>query len=165
METSPKVRRWVTDCAQADAPTRKNARAERVAERVRERVDMAELSDTDILRVGNINFRVQLPAQFIKRTAQVRSPPLKQGASAPASGRWVTLGSAVLFLAVAVLSATVYWHIEKKRSKETLDGGQLAQVDFDGDRTHQTGIDRQFSPVELEIERPCLPKPRKLNLG
>lgn len=73
------------------------------------RVEMAELASGDVLRIGNIGFRLELPMELSKlgSAARARAKPK----SAPVSGArpWATAGIVVLLLAIAVLSATVYW--------------------------------------------------------
>ncbi|MCK6551119.1 FHA domain-containing protein [Myxococcota bacterium] len=82
------------------------------------RVEMAELSDGDALRIGNIRFRVELPPSLAKSTGakgarggkKVR--PSDRGAEPASSGldlrRLAIFGVVLALCAIAVLSYTIY---------------------------------------------------------
>lgn len=78
------------------------------------RVDMAELAHADQLRVGNINFNVELPPALRKGSAaplETRArPAVKQKGP---DRRWIVLGAVGLFLAAFVLTTTVLWKIRQ----------------------------------------------------
>ncbi len=79
------------------------------------RIDMAELADGDLLRVGNINFDVTFPAKMAKQgtkpleTRAKQTQPLKR---AKPNRRWVWLGAAGLFLAAFVLTSAIFWKVK-----------------------------------------------------
>lgn len=78
------------------------------------RVDMAELAEGDVLKIGSVSFDVRMPAALAKRgTAPVRTRAKEKKASAK-SHQWLLLGAAGLFLAVLVISGTVYWRFRGK---------------------------------------------------
>lgn len=78
------------------------------------RVDMAELAEGDVLKIGSVSFDVRMPAALAKRgTAPVRTRAKEKKASGK-SHQWLLLGAAGLFLAVLVISGTVYWRFRGK---------------------------------------------------
>jgi pSer/pThr/pTyr-binding forkhead associated (FHA) protein/tetratricopeptide (TPR) repeat protein len=79
------------------------------------RIDMAELAHKDRLRVGNINFDVELPERLRGRATgpvQTRArPALKHK---PNERRWIVLGAVGLFMAAFVLTTTVLWKLRQQ---------------------------------------------------
>ncbi len=79
------------------------------------RVDMAELAHKDRLRVGNINFDVELPERLRHRVTgpvQTRARPAFRRRQA--ERRWIVLGAVGLFLAAFVLTTTVLWKLRQQ---------------------------------------------------
>lgn len=87
------------------------------------KVDMAELAHADQLRVGNINFKVELPRSLRKGAAaplETRARPAVKAKGA--DRRWIVFGAVGLFLAAFVLTTTVIWKIRQGDSESfTLD--------------------------------------------
>lgn len=78
------------------------------------RVDMAELAEGDVLKIGSVSFDVRMPSALAKRgTAPVRTRAKEKKAGGK-SHQWLLLGAAGLFLAVLVISGTVYWRFRGK---------------------------------------------------
>lgn len=100
------------------------------------RVDMAELAQDDVLKVGNIRFEVQLPAPIAGKFSgpvQTRARPKLSGGT---SKRWVVLGVAGLLSAFAVVAGAMYWRTRGPKtpppsllaSAELPDSGAAAAV-------------------------------------
>jgi pSer/pThr/pTyr-binding forkhead associated (FHA) protein/tetratricopeptide (TPR) repeat protein len=91
------------------------------------RIEMAELANADLLRVGNVRFKLELAPELSKQLsspkARARSPQ-KRGARP-----WATAGIAVLLLAIAVLSATIYWKWRARHEGRSLGGSHLIEED------------------------------------
>lgn len=78
------------------------------------RIDMAELAEGDVLKIGGISFDVKMPSALAKKgTAPVRTRAKEKQAQGK-SHQWLLLGAAGLFLAVLVISGTVYWRFRGK---------------------------------------------------
>ncbi len=98
------------------------------------RVDMAELAEGDVLRVGNVAFDVRLP------------PELAVGAPAPLSTRararratqerrWLTMGIVGLVLAIVVLSVALVVQLRRQHGIDLFDGTLLAWTSSTADAT------------------------------
>ena len=80
------------------------------------RVDMAQLAEGDVLRVGNVAFSVRLPDDLAK---QEPAPLLTRARArrAPGDRRWLTLGVVGLVLAILVLGAAFALQMRKNRPR------------------------------------------------
>ncbi len=102
------------------------------------RIDMAELADGDLLRVGNINFDVTFPAKMAKQATKPLETRAKQTLPhkrAKPDRRWVWLGAAGLFLAAFVLTSAIFWKVKFPAS------GEIKLAD---------GLDMGLDPLEQD---------------
>jgi pSer/pThr/pTyr-binding forkhead associated (FHA) protein/tetratricopeptide (TPR) repeat protein len=105
------------------------------------RVEMADLANGDVLRVGNIRFKLEVPPELSKQlsTPKTRSRP----PGSPAMRPWATVGIAILLLAIAILSATIYWKWRARHDGRRIDDSIAAR--FVGDDSGVSEVIREIT--------------------
>lgn len=81
------------------------------------RVDMAELADGDELKIGNIRFKVSLPASMAGKNSGPLKTRSRPSVGSGAAKRWMLLGVAGLLLAGMVVGGAIYMRTRGLKSK------------------------------------------------
>jgi pSer/pThr/pTyr-binding forkhead associated (FHA) protein len=99
------------------------------------RVEMAELTNGDSLRVGNIRFKVELPPELsVQKSSPVKTRARQSKEATGGARPFAALGIVILAMAIAVLGVAVWWKSKNRSTAENVaavaDGGtEIALVD------------------------------------
>jgi pSer/pThr/pTyr-binding forkhead associated (FHA) protein/tetratricopeptide (TPR) repeat protein len=107
------------------------------------RIEMAELMTGDVVRIGNIKFKVELPPELSKPGTRTRLKREKKSETRP----WATAGILVLLLAIAVLSATIYWRWRTRGLHLSWSGLTSMLSSEDGGASQSPSISETNPPV------------------